>query len=588
MASPVLQVKRGSLANLPALRAGEPAFTTDTFDFYVGIDSTTNNNKFLGSNRYWTKETTTVGSSIKLVEGTNNGSNFVAFKAPNSLAGDVTYVLPGTQGGSSTVLTNDGSGNLSWSSGSFNATFTGITTFSDTTDSTTKDNGSVILEGGMGVEKSVNIGGNFKVTGLSTFTGNAEFSGDIAVNGGDITTTAATFNLVNATATTVNLAGAATALNLGATTGTATINNPTVVGSQTTQNLYNTVATTVNAFGAATTVGIGAASGTATINNATVTLANATTFNINGANPTIASSSTGTLTLFNTNLTAVNAFGAATNIQIGNSVGFTTIRGTLRLSGNTGVGVTAISTSATLAENSNTYLPTQAAVKAYVDAVDLTLGLNADTGGPSTVNTSQTLTISGTANEVDTAVSGQTVTVGLPNSVTVTTALTTPTVKATNLQANDGTTAITITNTTGAVGFANSVTISGDLYVLGNTTEVNTSALKVEDTLIDLGLVNSGGVLVAPSSDLNLDLGVIFNWFSGTAKKASVFWDDSAQRIALASEVSESSGVLTVSQWGAVEIGALWVNDCAGQSQVINCASGQRTLENITVDAGTF
>lgn len=588
MAAPVLQVKRGSFANLPALRAGEPAFTTDTFDFYVGIDSTTNNNKFLGSNRYWTKETTTVGSSIKLVEGTNNGSNFVAFKAPNSLAGDVTYVLPGTQGGSSTVLTNDGSGNLSWSSGSFNATFTGITTFSDTTDSTTKDNGSVILEGGMGVEKSVNIGGNLKITGLSTFTGNAEFSGDIAVNGGDITTTATTFNLVNTTATTVNLAGAATALNLGATTGTATINNPTVVGSQTTQNLYNTVATTVNAFGAATTVGIGAASGTATINNATVTLANATTFNINGANPTVASSSTGTLTLFNTNLTAVNAFGAATNIQIGNSVGFTTIRGTLRLSGNTGVGVTAISTSATLAENSNTYLPTQAAVKAYVDAVDLTLGLNADTGGPSTVNTSQTLTISGTANEVDTAVSGQTVTVGLPNSVTVTTALTTPTVKATNLQANDGTTAITITNTTGAVGFANSVTISGDLYVLGNTTEVNTSALKVEDTLIDLGLVNSGGVLVAPTSDLNLDLGVIFNWFSGTAKKASVFWDDSAQRIALASEVSESSGVLTVSQWGAVEIGALWVNDCAGQSQVINCASGQRTLENITVDAGTF
>lgn len=588
MAAPVLQVKRGSLANLPALRAGEPAFTTDTFDFYVGIDSTTNNNKFLGSNRYWTKETTTVGSSIKLVEGTNNGSNFVAFKAPNSLAGDVTYVLPGTQGGSSTVLTNDGSGNLSWSSGSFNATFTGITTFSDTTDSTSKDNGSVILEGGMGVEKSVNIGGNLKITGLSTFTGNAEFSGDIAVNGGDITTTATTFNLVNTTATTVNLAGAATALNLGATTGTATINNPTVVGSQTTQNLYNTVATTVNAFGAATTVGIGAASGTATINNATVTLANATTFNINGANPTVASSSTGTLTLFNTNLTAVNAFGAATNIQIGNSVGFTTIRGTLRLSGNTGVGVTAISTSTTLAENSNTYLPTQAAVKAYVDAVDLTLGLNADTGGPSTVNTSQTLTISGTANEIETSVSGQTVTVGLPNSVTVTTALTTPTVKATNLQANDGTTAITITNTTGAVGFANSVTISGDLYVLGNTTEVNTSALKVEDTLIDLGLVNSGGVLVAPSSDLNLDLGVIFNWFSGTAKKASVFWDDSAQRIALASEVSESSGVLTVSQWGAVEIGALWVNDCAGQSQVINCASGQRTLENITVDAGTF
>lgn len=39
--------------------------------------------------------------------------------------------------------------------------------------------------------------------------------GDVAVNGGDLTTTATTFNLVNGTATTVNFAGGATALALG-------------------------------------------------------------------------------------------------------------------------------------------------------------------------------------------------------------------------------------------------------------------------------------------------------------------------------------------------------------------------------------
>ncbi|NBV29336.1 hypothetical protein EBS02_10060, partial [bacterium] len=118
--------------------------------------------------------------------------------------------------------------------------------------------------------------------------------------------------------------------------------------------------------------------------------------------------------------------------------------------------------------------------------------------------------------------------------------------------------------------------------------EVNTSTLKVEDTLIDLGLVNSNGVLVPPSSDLNLDIGVLLNWYSDSAKKASVFWDDSAQRVGIASDVSESSGVLTVNQWAAIEIGALWVNDCAGQSQVISCAGGERSLVNITVDAGQF
>ena len=37
-----------------------------------------------------------------------------------------------------------------------------------------------------------------------TITGNLSITGDLAVNGGDITTSATTFNLVNATATTVN------------------------------------------------------------------------------------------------------------------------------------------------------------------------------------------------------------------------------------------------------------------------------------------------------------------------------------------------------------------------------------------------
>ncbi len=44
---------------------------------------------------------------------------------------------------------------------------------------------------------------------------------------------------------------------MGANTGTTTINNPTVVGSVATQNLWNATATTVNAFGAATAINMG-------------------------------------------------------------------------------------------------------------------------------------------------------------------------------------------------------------------------------------------------------------------------------------------------------------------------------------------
>ena len=70
MAAPVLQFKRGLFSNLPALRAGEPGFTTDKYDLYVGIDSTTSNNQFVGSGRFWTIEGATSGSGVNLVEGT--------------------------------------------------------------------------------------------------------------------------------------------------------------------------------------------------------------------------------------------------------------------------------------------------------------------------------------------------------------------------------------------------------------------------------------------------------------------------------------------------------------------------------------
>ncbi len=56
-------------------------------------------------------------------------------------------------------------------------------------------------------------------------TGNGVIGGTLAVNGGDLTTTSTTFNLLNTDATTINAFGAATTISLGASTGTTTINN---------------------------------------------------------------------------------------------------------------------------------------------------------------------------------------------------------------------------------------------------------------------------------------------------------------------------------------------------------------------------
>jgi hypothetical protein len=62
--------------------------------------------------------TTTVGGDLKLYEGTNNGTNFVALKSPASLAANVTWTLPSADGTSAQVLSTNGSGTLSWATAS--------------------------------------------------------------------------------------------------------------------------------------------------------------------------------------------------------------------------------------------------------------------------------------------------------------------------------------------------------------------------------------------------------------------------------------------------------------------------------------
>ena len=127
MASPILKFKRGNFSNLPGLQAGEPALTVDKFDLYVGIDSTTNNNKFIGSQRFWTLETSTTGSGVNLVEGSNNGSNHIVLKAPASITSNQTYTFPAAAVNKG-LLVSDGSGNLSWdTSGGFGAGSLAIT-----------------------------------------------------------------------------------------------------------------------------------------------------------------------------------------------------------------------------------------------------------------------------------------------------------------------------------------------------------------------------------------------------------------------------------------------------------------------------
>jgi len=56
----------------------------------------------------------TAGASVQLMEDSDNGSNFVALKAADSVASSVTFTLPSADGSANQVIGTDGSGNLSF------------------------------------------------------------------------------------------------------------------------------------------------------------------------------------------------------------------------------------------------------------------------------------------------------------------------------------------------------------------------------------------------------------------------------------------------------------------------------------------
>jgi len=154
-----------------------------------------------------------------------------------------------------------------------------------------------------------------------------------------------TMALFNTTATTVNFAGAATNIQIGAASGTTNINNNLDVDgdinidggdltfSDATINIANTTSTTVNFAGAGTGVTIGATTGTTTIRNATTTLNG--NLNVNGT--TIDTDETGTFNLLKDNATTI-AFGqAATSIVIGETTGTTRFRHSVDIDGDANV-----------------------------------------------------------------------------------------------------------------------------------------------------------------------------------------------------------------------------------------------------------
>ena len=655
MASPVLQIRRGPATNigLVTLRAGEPGFTTDKYELFVGTGTTITlgintitsqlitapNNKFLGAASYWSKETDTTGGGVNLLEATNNGNNYITLAAPNSLASNVQYTFPAApidgyllKTGSSGVL--EWSNQLPTTSTATNLTVgvltvtdyfksAGISTFSETIDSTTKDNGAVVIEGGVGIEKSVNIGGNLYVAGVSTFIGEARFEGgtinlgndggDDIIVGGEFassigpSTTASydvgsdakrwrgvyTQNLnVSAGATiSANLAVGANADIVGHTTvddftasGIATFQNGIIAQEPPLFGYSLDVAGNVRFSKGLSVGGISTFNGAIDANDA-LSVDGVTTLNNN--------LSVSGFSTFQNGIQAnsyLNLSGHANLSSTLNVSGITTVGGNLKANG--GLDVTGhteldslnVTGIATFTNNFNVTGPA-----VFTNTITGTISTATRSITVDTTTTTADATYFLPFVDTPTGQNGETVRVAFGASFNPSTrTIDVDNLKSANIRSKDGTSAITLANTTGNVGVTSDLTVSGNLYVLGTSVEVNAETLKVEDSLIEVGLVNTAGLLGAPTSDLNIDVGILLHWYNAGAKKAAAFWDDSAGRIVLASDVSETSSVITVNTYASLEIGNLWINDCAGQSQLISCVNSERLLNNITVDGGSF
>jgi len=128
------------------------------------------------------------------------------------------------------------------------------------------------------------------------------------------------------------------------------------------------------------------------------------------------------------------------------------------------VSVTAILDEDNMASDSATALATQQSIKAYVDSqvTAQDLDFDADTGTGAVDLDSQTFSIIGTFNQIDTTASGQTLTISLPSTIATTTADLTN-LEVTNIKAKDGTASVSIADVTGVMTISSAVLTTADI-----------------------------------------------------------------------------------------------------------------------------
>ena len=203
----IIKIKRTTGATAPSgLNQGELAYVYDTgssstgaggsgLRLYIGDPTSTSNSAIQIGGQYFTQlidhahgtltassaiivdsnkaidelligNNSTNGGAIKFNEGTNNGANFIALKAPNSVGTSVTFTLPSADGSDGHILTTDGSGNLSFAAPASSA----FTLAADSGSNDTFNTGETLTFAIDLDDTSVTPGSYGSATAIPTFT----------------------------------------------------------------------------------------------------------------------------------------------------------------------------------------------------------------------------------------------------------------------------------------------------------------------------------------------------------------------------------------------------------------------------------
>jgi hypothetical protein len=248
-----------------------------------------------------------------------------------------------------------------------------------------------------------------------------------------------------------------------------------------------------------------------------------------------------------------------------------------------------------LAANSQIKLPTQYAVKTYIDnniAGGAVSSLNGITGaisisggsGISVASAAKGITLTNTG--VVSAVAGTGISVsGATGAVTFTNTGVQSAVAGNQITVSGATGAVTIAvtatpsftsiSTSGDGTVGGNLVVTGNLTINGTTTTVNSNTMTIDDPLITLG--TSGGLPISVS-DSGKDRGIVFNYYDTAGRTGFFGWDASLVEFAFQKSSTVTNEVVAGVSYGNIHVANLLLqNGTVTADTVIGSAAGNQT-----------